>query len=133
METQRKCQGAVPPCVARETHDLFMTAHTSLEGCIYMQRRIEQCVRAGLRTIDRAASAVVLNPTESVCEAREGQQRKVHDTAAEDAMNRPVAFSRSYWLRRRRDLEERLLRQYLKTRMPLIIPADICLRWLCLM
>ena len=47
-------------------------------------------------------------------------------------MIRPVAFSRSYWLRRRRELANRLLRLYLQTGMPHIIQSGVRLRWICL-
>ena len=67
-------------------------------------------------------------PAESVCEAREGQQTKVHTLAAQDAMIRPVAFTRSYWLRRRHALLNRLLRLYLQTGMPHISQSGIRLR-----
>ena len=55
---------------------------------------------------------------DSVCEAREGQQKKLRFIPAEDAMIRPVAFSRSYWLRRRGALKYRLLQLYYETGAP---------------
>ena len=71
-------------------------------------------------------------PAEPVCEAREGQQTNVHTLAAQDAMIRPVAFTRSYWLRRRHALLNRLLRLYLQTGMPQISQSGISLRLLSL-
>ena len=67
---------------------------------------------------------------DSVCEAREGQQTKVHTLAAQDAMIRPVAFTRSYWLRRRHALKNRLLQLSLQTGVPHISPSGIRLRLL---
>ena len=52
---------------------------------------------------------------ESFCEAREGQQKKLRFVPAEDAMIRPAAFSRNYWLRRRGAVKHRLLQLYYET------------------
>ena len=53
--------------------------------------------------------------SDSVCEAREGQQKKLRFVPAEDAMIRPVVFSRSYWLRRRTAIKHCLLQLYYET------------------
>ena len=99
-----------------------------------MPRYIQQCVRAGLKTTGGATAAVVL--ILSVKSVKVSRQRctptKVHTLAAQDAMIRPVAFTWSYWLRRRHALKDRLLRLYLQTGMPHISQSGIRLRFISL-